>query len=256
MPQTPGKAGDRVPRTCLRAGGYRLAVRRGVTIVVGFAIMAGGVAVATVALGGRGEAPVVARVVCAKEGVRAVTREVLAGSDGLHLQVVNVGSDRRYEVVSSVTPATGAAAGVLPADGVVDLRLALAPGAFEFACLRAGTDERLAVSLELLDPDGLWTPEALVCADPDSGVFETEYALEPFATTARRALPGLQSTDRLVKPGYPDTQWHGELHVVFRDDRVVGRAVRVLNHGTWNVTVDACPGSGLTRGAVAETGAT
>ena len=110
--------------------------------------------------------------------------------------------------------------------------------------------------LQVRDPAGLWVPEALDCAEAESGVFETGYLEETFEATARRALLGLREADRLVKPGYPDTLWHGELHAVVRDGRTVGRVVRVLNHGTWNLTVDACPGTGLTAGAVAETGAT
>lgn len=226
-------------------------VRRGVAVFIGFVV----IAVGAVALGGGDEVPRVGRVVCAKEGARVLTPVVSTQTDGLHLQVVNVGKDRRYEV-SSRTTAAGTIAGVLPADGIIDLQLTLSPGEIEFACLRVGTGERLVVSFELQDPDELWTPDALACADQDSGVFETDYAVEGFEETARRALPGLEDADRLVKPGYPDTDWHGELHVVIREERTIGRVVRVLNHGTWNLTVDACPGTDLTEGAVAETGAT
>jgi len=238
------------------AGRYRHAVRRGLAVVIGFVVIAVGVALATVALGGRGDLAGEGRVVCAKEGARAATPAVAAQVDGLHLRIVNVGRDRRYEVASRDVPGSGVTTGVLPADGVVHLQLALAPGQVEFSCLRAGTGERLVALFELEDPADLWTPERLACAEPDSGVFETDYAVEPFEDTARRALPGLQDADVLVKPGYPDTRWHGELHVVIRDERTVGRVARVLNHGTWNLAVDACPGTGLTQGAVAETGAT
>ena len=238
------------------AGRYRHAVRRGLAVVIGFVVIAVGVVLATVALGGRGDLAGEGRVVCAKEGARAVTPAVAAQVDGLHLRIVNVGRDRRYEVASRDVPGSGVTTGVLPADGVVHLQLALAPGQVEFSCLRAGTGERLVALFELEDPADLWTPERLACAEPDSGVFETDYAVEPFEDTARRALPGLQDADVLVKPGYPDTRWHGELHVVIRDERTVGRVARVLNHGTWNLAVDACPGTGLTQGAVAETGAT
>ena len=233
-----------------------MAVRRGLTVLTGFVIIGVGVVLATVALGGRDDLAEVGRVVCAKEGVRVATPAVAAGPGGLHLQVVNVGKDRRYEISSGAGAGSQAIGGVLPRDGLVDLQLALAPGELEFACLRAGTGERLSTRFELHDPDGLWTSDALACADPDSGVFETEYAEEPFEDTARRALPGLLASDVLVKPGYPETAWHGELHVVIRDDEEVGRVARVLNHGTWNLTVDGCAGTGLTRGAVAETGAT
>jgi hypothetical protein len=240
----------------LFAGRYRHAVRRGLAVVIGFVVIAVGAVLATVALGGRGDLAGVGRVVCAKEGARVVTPAVAAQVDGLHLQVVNVGKDRRYEVSSRGVPGSGPITGVLPADGVVDLQLALAPGEVEFACLRAGTGERLVALFELQDPAELWTPDRLACAEPDSGVFETDYAVEPFEKTARRALPGIQDADVLAKPGYPDTRWHGELHVVIRGERTVGRVARVLNHGTWNLAVDACPGTGLTQGAVAETGAT
>jgi hypothetical protein len=232
-------------------------VRREGTVVVGFAIIATGVVLATVSLiSGRDDAAAVGSIACSRDGVMVQTPVVMARADGFHLQVVNSGADRRYEIRSVGTQGTPATAGVLPEDGVVDLLLALAPGELEFACLRARSGERMIAHLELRDPARLWTPEALTCADPASGVFETGYREETFEATARRALPGLLEGDRLVKPGYPETRWHGELHVVVRDDRTVGRVVRVLNQGTWNLTVDACAGTGLTQGAVAETGAT
>lgn len=224
--------------------------------MIGLAVIVVGVGLATFALGGNEDLPRVGRVVCAKEGVRVATPTVVAGADGLHLQVVNVGPDRRYEISSRAVRVAAPFGGVLPADGVVDLRLAIAPGDVAFECLRSGTGERLSAVFELQDPGGLWIPDALACLDPDSGVFETDYAVEPFEATARRALLALDDDDVLVKPGYPDTRWHGELHVVIRDEETIGRVVRVLNHGTWNLTVDACPGTGLTLGAVAETGAT
>jgi hypothetical protein len=227
--------------------------RVGVAAAIGMVIV-GGVIAAVALSGGQAPTPAVARLTCAQEGVRVLTPEVLAGSDGMDLEVANSGKERRYEVHSLAGGEVFT--GILPADDVARFRLSVAPGQVEFACLRVGTGERLTGRLRLLDPAGRWVPEALVCPGPDSGVFETTYAEEPFEQTARRAVPGLRSSDRLLKPGYPDTAWHGELHVVVRGGRNVGQIVRVLNHGTWNVTVDACPGTGLTQGAVAETGAT
>jgi hypothetical protein len=227
-------------------------VRRWVLVVAGVVVIVVGAALGTVALGG-GSSTASAQVTCSRQGVRVLTPRVLAQEDGLHLRVVNVGDARRYEVGSEgSTPV----AGVLSEDGIVDLRLALAPGEVRFACRRAGTGEWLVGRFELQARDGSWTSDALACADPDSGVFETRYLDEPFEDTARRALPGLWPLDRLLVPGYPETAWHGELHVVLRDDQVVGRVVRVVDHGAWNLSVDACPGSGLTQGAIAETGAT
>jgi hypothetical protein len=210
-----------------------------------------GAVVWALALGRGGEPALVGSVLCEGEAVRVQTPIVRAQVDGVHLQVVNSGAARPYEVRSDdALPTTG----VLPEDGVVDLVLPLAPGVVGFTCFRAGSGEPVTASFELQDPDGLWQPGVLACDRPESGVFVTTYAEEPFGRTARRAVLGLVAADRLVKPGYPGTAWHGELHVVVRGDRVIARIVRVLNHGRWSVTVDACPGSGLTRGAVAETG--
>lgn len=222
---------------------------------IGFVVMGVGVMLATMAFGGGGGAARVGRVVCMEDGVRVLTPGVAATADGIHLQVANVGQDRHYQVVSEADPRAPATGGVLPGDGVVDLVLTLPPGEAEFTCLRAGTGEPLVARFDVLDPSDDWVPVSLACADPASGVFETDHAVEPFDETARRAVSGLRRSDVLVKPGYSGTAWHGELHVVIREDRVVGRIARVLNHGTWNLSVDACAGSGLTKGAVAETGA-
>lgn len=237
-------------------GRYRRSVRRVLLVVVGIVLITVGAGLATVALGGRGAVAVQGSVICAKEGLRVLTPRVAAQGDGLRLKVANVGHDRRYEVVSSGAPDAPAIAGMLPEDGTIELRLALAPGEITFACLRAGTGERMEARFDLRDPGDLWTSDSLACADPESGVFETDHREEPFEDTARRALPGLLPLDLLVVPGYPRTAWHGELHVVIRDEEVVGRVVRALNHGTWNVAVDACSWTGLTEGAAAETGAT
>lgn len=252
MPWSLGKAGGVELGSCRLNDRYRQGVRRA-AVVAGFAVIVVGAVLATVALGGRGGVVSSGSVLCEKDGVRILTPRVVVQEDGLHLRVVNVGRDRRYEVASAgSTPV----AGVLAADGVLDLRLALAPGDVTFACERPGSGEWLTAGFDLRDPDELWTPAELDCPDPDSGVFETAYREEPFERTARRALSGLLPLDLLVVPGYPANAWHGELHVVVRDERVVGRVARALNEGTWNVSVDACVGSELTQGAMAETGAT
>ena len=231
-------------------------VRREVGDVAGIGMVIVGIVIAVVALTASDEpVPSVGRVVCGKDGVRVATPQVVARSDGMRLEVENIGKERRFEI-GSLAEAGQPVTGVLPRDGIARLQLSLAPGEVEFACLRVGTGERLVGRIELLDPDGLWTPAALACDDPESGVVEIGYADEGFGASVRRALAGLQDRDALVRPGYPETAWHGDLHVVLRDGENVGRVVRVLERGSWNLTVDACPGSGLARGAAAEVGAT
>jgi hypothetical protein len=192
--------------------------------------------------------PEVARITCEPDAVRLDATSVRARADGVHVAVANLSR----ALYLDFTSADGETTERLPlTPGLLEqATFALPPGRVSVACV-AGRETgrpRRPATLLVVDPLGLWVSPALACDETVTIDYEVDLAEagEDAATTFRRSMPGLLATDQLVKPGYPRTAWHGDLLIVVRESETVGRVTRAESEGRWDVSVDACPGVGLT----------
>lgn len=168
------------------------------------------------------------------EGVRVVVDNA---SKARLLQVGLVGLD---EPAFSTSIAQGE---------ITEVSFAIPPGPVSVLCTSAfgAAFHRSAAELIVLDPDGLWTSPDPACPDLETVQLAASFAegAETPVQTARRVVSGLEPSDEVVKPGYPETPWHGDLVVVIRDGVTIGRVTRAQNEGEWNIVVDACPEAAL-----------
>jgi hypothetical protein len=250
---SPGKHGYHGGKSLLTRGRavatYRLGVRR-VLVVLGVVTIAAGVT----ATGGlsidRDDAPAptpsVARLTCGPEGTAAADARVLASRDGVHVRVTNLSRDGLVEVRSATDELL--AESPIQLEGVTDAVLTVPPGPVTVTCLAGREDDRARASavLEIVAREERWLAPDPTCAPLERTESSTrEIAGEGAIETARRAIDGLLPGDELRTPGYPDSTWHGDLLVVVRDGRTIGRITRAQNRGAWSVVVAACPGTGL-----------
>jgi hypothetical protein len=192
--------------------------------------------------------PDVARITCEPDAVRLDATSVRARVDGVHVAVANLSR----ALYLDFTSADGESTERLPlTPGLLErATFALPPGRVSVECV-AGREmgrPRRPAALLVVDPLRLWVSPSLACEETVTMDYEVDLAVagEDAAATFRRSMPGLLSTDELLKPGYPRTAWHGDLLIVVRESETVARATRAESEGRWDVSVDACPGVGLT----------
>jgi hypothetical protein len=136
---------------------------------------------------------------------------------------------------------------------VTDAELSVPPGRIEVRCVSdAGGFDSTAPKAELLvlDPHHLWVSPELTCDSMthlqlDGGAAPEHPDPE---LLARETLRGLLPADRLVKPGYPQTQWHGDLLLVEREGQPIATVTQYANGGRWLLDVEVCPGNHLRNG--------
>jgi hypothetical protein len=231
---------------------YRWAVRRDevVAAAVGLLFVTGLIA-ALFREGGPATAasrvaPDVARVSCEPEGAVLEAPAVRAGDAGVRFVVQNA-SHAQFLRVRPLrelgSPVDVPLAGVTPSDAV----LAVAPGSVRVSCLRdRASGPAPASQLAIVDPQDLWISPQLACSTFEEREFQSRFAgtEEDAVDTVRRTIGDLVSADRIAKPGYPQTRWHGDLVVVIRDGRTIGRVTRAQDQGMWTVALSLCTGSG------------
>ena len=213
-------------------------------------LVAGMLLVAILSSGGG--APDVARIRCAAAGPVAEDPEVRPQADGVHLSFESDVGAQFYDVHAAGW-AVGTSVGGRILRGITETEVSVPPGRIEVRCVSdAGGFDANAPKADLLvvDPDGLWVSPSLPCASKDR--LELDAGPAPDAPDperlARATLDGLRTTDSLVKPGYPDTQWHGDLMLVVRDGDPIATVAQYADGGRWRVDVEACPGSHLAGG--------
>lgn len=189
-----------------------------------------------------------AEISCEPGAVRVATDRVLSMRDGVHVVVDNEAGAAGLEIRSSSDALLGEVPLVVsvPTEAV----LALPPGASSVTCVMDGTvpNEAHVGVLTVVDPKGRWVSPDLPCADEDVERAEFATSLIPTeraAATARRAVPSLLGSDVLASPGYPGTEWQGDLLVVRREGVTIARIARADDNGGWDVFVETCPGTGL-----------
>jgi hypothetical protein len=152
--------------------------------------------------------PAAARVTCTEDGVVVETPAAAPQPDGFHVVIVNETDAERSFSLSGDSGGLGFGAPPGEMEEVVDL----GPGPVTVGCDDPATEPRPGEPLEIVDPEGIWVPTALPCADQFSQVIdyiqgakgETSDPLE----AARRAVEGygLEPDDAFEPVGYPEAE--------------------------------------------------
>jgi len=220
--------------------------------VVGLLFAAGLVAALSFREGGpaiaaRRMAPDVARVSCEPEGAVVDASVVRAGDAGVRFVVQNEAQAQFLRVRPQRE--LGGPVDLLLVDGPSsEAILAVAPGSVLVSCLRdRASGPAPASELAIVDPQDLWISPELACSKVVEREFQSRFSgtEEDAIETVRRTIGDLVSEDEIAKPGYPQTRWHGDLVVVIRDGRTIGRVTRAQDQGMWTVALSACTGSGI-----------
>jgi hypothetical protein len=181
---------------------------------------------------------------CEADGDTALSDEAIQPRpDGIHVRVIN-----EYDEPVSVE-------GFDANPGVTDWVFAKGPGTMELMCWpfsqhRTG-EEPPRLSLEIVDPLGLYVDGSLPCEDDIRSSTTVDYFKAPVnegpppLDVARSVIDGLRADDILRVDGYPEQK--GSAIIVIRDDAIVARyGVARFKGKPWAVVSgSACEGTGL-----------
>jgi hypothetical protein len=199
-------------------------------------------------------APRVAQFVCEEDGTRALTPFVQATSVGIHIEIDNEAGARQFYLRSTAQPDQNQG-GKLEAGGVTELTTTMPPGGLAIGCFGRGADIPYSevtsdfAEITIVDPDDLWIPPELPCAGYEE---EQEryvdgqakgFVPEDADDLVRSTVPWIVPTDHIIRPGYPETQWHAEFRHVVRNGTPIASASVFQEHGRWKVLVRGCPGA-------------
>lgn len=191
--------------------------------------------------------PDVASVSCTSTGPALARTAVAPQPDGVHLAIANPAGAQQFDIHPAGWEVGSSVGGDL-GPGITHTTISAPPGTLLVTCLGDhGFTWGPPARLRVVDPTGLWVSPEPSCSDQrdhemDVGTPPDELAPIPIA---RSTLSGLHGSDLLLKPGYPQTLWHGNLVVVVRDGNAIADITQYLDHGRWIVHVQACPGSRL-----------
>jgi hypothetical protein len=193
--------------------------------------------------------PEVLRVICDDRGTTAVATRVRAVRDGVHVSFDNQSGAREFFLRSASDE--GQNHGGRLRDRVTNVRTTMPPGDLLVACFQSGDEYPYAVTdfaeVKVVDPDGLWTPPELDCdGEEDAGRFvdgkAVGYAPKDVQGMIRAQVPGIDTDDEIVNPGYPQTEWHSEFRLVVRAGKAVASVSVARQDNNWQVDVRRCPG--------------
>jgi hypothetical protein len=199
--------------------------------------------------------PNTARVTCEEGKTTVSDPRVRAQPDGVHVLIDNPVGAATFYMRDANDPGLNQG-GDLRRGMVTAVRATFAPGRVLIGCFQRGreapfneTEVAEFVSLTVLDPQRLWTSYELECgAGREARNIRTGLlpeATPSYESLAYQSVPGLQLGDRLIRPGYPLTEWRGEPRIVVRDSQAIASLGFFQQNGTWVVSVWECPGSGL-----------
>jgi len=128
----------------------------------------------------------------------------------------------------------------------------LPPGDVTVACLPDArssywdTDANPA-SFTVVDPDGLYIAWELACASPERSRVEVAAHRDEDPEQVFRRVSGIELSDDLLHPGYPETLLKMPTSIVFRDGAALARVMGSTTgtDGVAELLVDSCPGSGI-----------
>jgi hypothetical protein len=197
--------------------------------------------------------PNLARVVCRQNETVVKTPRVQPQQDGIHIQVANEGRFRVFYIRNARDE--GQNHGGRLGGAMEEVKTTMPPGEMWFGCFRKANDapytERAEEfgSITIVDPNRLWTDPQLECRLESGGRFTNGPASgaapgDPEGII-RDVVPDVRAEDEMVKPGYPGTEFHGELRMIVRDDEVIASADVHQQLSRWEVTVDRCVGASI-----------
>jgi hypothetical protein len=196
--------------------------------------------------------PAVARLVCEDGGARALTPRVRAVSDGIHIEVDNEAGARGF-YLRTATSAGNNHGGKLEPTGTTEIRTTMPPGDILVGCFdRAAPYNEVAreyARITVVDPDDLWVDPAVGCETGEQQRYRDGpaegNAPDDAEAIIRSTVPDVLPTDQVIRPGYPETQWHGESRLVVRNGSPIATVSVYAQYGRWEVNVRACPGSAI-----------
>ena len=196
-------------------------------------------------------APNVAQVLCERRGARALTRRVRAVRDGIHIEVENEAGANHFYIRTAADGELNHG-GRLKEIVTTEIRTTMPPGDVWIGCFKRGRDipyhEHTSefAELTIVDPKGLWIEPELACEQEAPRRFvdgKSEANLPDDAEGIIRAsVPRVQGDDVVVRPGYPETQWHSEFGHIVRDGRAIASVSVFAQHGRWHVSLRRCAG--------------
>jgi hypothetical protein len=181
---------------------------------------------------------------CATDGTTNLSDDTIQPRpDGIHISV-----DNRYDEPVSV-------AGFDANPGATDWVFPSGPGTMDLMCWpfsqHGSGDEPERISLEIVDPLGLYVDGSLPCEGDIQQSTIVEWAEAPVndgpppLDVARNVIDGLRPDDVLRVDGYPEQE--GGAVIVIRDGSIVGRyGISRFRGESWTITSgSACEGTGL-----------
>jgi hypothetical protein len=191
-----------------------------------------------------------ARISCTAIGPRVADPMVRPQPDGVHLVFENPAGAQQYDV-HPLRWSSGASTGGPLGQGETPTTISAPPGELLVSCLGDhGFVWGRAARLTVVDPSHLWVPTEPSCSDVRS--FDVEDGTPPDqpapSLIARSVLTGLRDSDLVMKPGYPQTLWTGNLVMVIRGGEPIAAVTQYANQGTWIVHVEVCQGAHLLTG--------
>lgn len=206
-----------------------------------------------------GQAPVLANVRCTDDGAETDTAKVQPERDGVHIRFLNETNHREFFLRMRGGGDWHNEGGRLEPYGVTELTTSAPPGELVVGCFRNDNDIPVPdpddphyAAMTVVDPKGLWVPLDLYCgSEPEPSRIETDATADDdtnFPALAREEVPGLHPNDVVRKPGYPETEWHLNSHVVVRDGDVIAHLTFGASGGKWEIGVRSCRGSGIGDG--------
>jgi hypothetical protein len=193
----------------------------------------------------------VARVVCEKVDVHLKDPVVSTHRDGVHFLIENPGGDWGVDLHHE-SWAHGTSEGFEIRDEVTPDTSAMAPGSVTVACLPTGhssyTDPGVpTATLTIVDLEGLYVPWDLACGFGEQFQMKIDGGGDEDAAEVFRRVPGVRPSDEFKTPKYPESPHFWPTVMVFRDGVPVARLMAPGTGSEWELLINSCPGSGITK---------
>jgi hypothetical protein len=194
-----------------------------------------------------------ALVICERDAISLETPVVRAWEDGVHFRFENPGGAAEFSLRHQTWPYGTAEGGNLP-PAVSNGRSSIAPGMVLVSCIpeRLGSysdpdpDAETAV-LEVVDPAGLYVSWDLACGEGEQFRMHLQAGGHESVVEAFRRVPGIEPSDRFQRPFIHDLRFIGRRSWSFAMDEPSHASGLPPLGDQWELLVDACPGSGITK---------
>lgn len=194
--------------------------------------------------------PSVVELRCDGVTTELLSPDVAPQPDGLHFQVQYADGVRSVVLwVRGAPTRTYSAFELEPAAGSRSVVLPVPPSDYFIRCENNDADSNnvdldptAAATLNVVDANGVWSPDELTCPSHDAGMFFTSMPVDE--SSLRLAVPGIEASDEIVQVGYP--QSFGREWGVNRQGELVARMDVVPRpDGSYFITLRACTSVGI-----------